>query len=660
MKPTTKELLSLLKDDKSDKLKNTAIKFDDVKFNDNQNLLKIIMKHIFFYNKNTFSKMNLESEKKRFTWVNDLLKSFYAACSLSTDNYVYEYSNGLFSLFYDSITKDYNIFIKELKQKKLKIHDLFVCLLSFLSYLNGNKNNLNIIEEIENNKTINSLCQVYISKKKKSLWQVITDYCIFIKNPIFFSYEDGNNDPKIFDVELSELKCITDMCSISDSYQNFIQTLYVCIKGCKDLRIGREENVQNYLTYIFLLLNIFLANNESWQDSILNNAYEEIFEFAYKYASHDYNVNYIDFVITYVTKYNLTKNDFFHLFLNGLINENFNKTFINIQLEGDMKDINKENVIKELIKRIYEINENDKDIKGSKNNINDDSNKNTDKNKEKLSEILIEKKESQSQENEKSDNNGQINVKESVVKDKEILNENQQEKDSNISTKTMEKSIEKEANKNSIYESIKKELISKFSDEMSVMKNNIIILNKKIQYLNEDNSILREEIQYLNEGNSALREENRKNQINIKKNAENMKSLNNKLEIISFRDLIKKILDNMITYISNRDKNIFNGASKRKEKLKILNENYKYPGIEFMKKPIKDISEKYYDSNEISHVPKIVNILKNLPIGLKGDPAENVAKRFYKIIVESKDSNVFQFMKDNLSLKKEIDSLYFK
>jgi len=227
-----------------------------------------------------------------------------------------------------------------------------------------------------------------------------------------------------------------------------------------------------------------LINGESWQDSILNNAYEEIFEFAYKYASHDYNVNYIDFVITYVTKYNLTKNDFFHLFLNGLINENFNKTFINIQLEGDIKDINKENVIKELIKRIYEINENDKDIKGSKNNINDDSNKNTDKNKEKLSEILIEKKESQSQENEKSDNNGQINVKESVVKDKEILNENQQEKDSNISTKTMEKSIEKEANKNSIYESIKKELISKFSDEMSVMKNNIIILNKKIQYLN--------------------------------------------------------------------------------------------------------------------------------------------------------------------------------
>ena len=158
------------------------------------------MQHIFFYNKNTFSKINLESEKKRFTWVNDLLKSFYAACSLYTDNYVYEYSNGLFSLFYDSITKDYNIFIKELKQKKLKIHDLFVCLLSFLSYLNGNKNNLNIIEEIENNKTINSLCQVYISKKKKSLWQVITDYCIFIKNPIFFSYEDGNNDPKIFDV----------------------------------------------------------------------------------------------------------------------------------------------------------------------------------------------------------------------------------------------------------------------------------------------------------------------------------------------------------------------------------------------------------------------------------------------------------------------------
>ena len=646
MKSTSKELLSLIKCDKTGQ---KLIKFEDFQFNKNENLLKLIMQCVFFYRNNEFEQNNIIYEKKKYAWLNDLLKNFYYLCEADgEDNNIYNYSNGLFSLFYDKIIKDYNAFIFKLKDEKSKINDLFTCLLLFFSYLNGNDKFSNIISEIEKNiSIIQPLRQSYNNTKKKSLWQIITDYCSITKMFIFYNYEDMNADKKIFDIELSELKCMVEMCQISDIYDIFVHTLYRCIKGCEDLRKDRDEKVRNYIEEIFLLLNICLRNCDNWDDELLFDTLEKIYESAFKYTSNDYNENYIDFVINYVVRFNIPTIDFFHLFLNGLIKENFNETFKKIKLE-ELKNINKENEIKELINMIYK---KDNGIVSSENafkkfrtiQLSDNS------------KIIDEEEANKSQINLEYNSIQQFTIKGNKISNTE-MNTTMTEKDS--------------AKGNNEYESLKKEFDEKFSkleNEMLLDKTNInkleseILLDKtNINKLESEILLLKEDKIKLEKEYFDLSEDHRKNKIKLEKNIQSVNTLNKSLEIISFRDLTKKVLDNMINYVSNKDNDIFYGAHKRKEKLDILNNNYKYPGIEYMKKPIKEISDKYYDSNSISHVPKLVDLFRKLPIGLKEKPTEKVAKTFINLMVNSIDENVTNFIKNQLNLYEEIDEVYFK
>ena len=350
MKSTSKELILLLKCDKANELEQKEIKFEDIQFNKKENLLKFVMRCIFFYRNNTFEQKNIISAKKKYIWLNDLLNNFYKVCEIDGDATIYDYSNGLFSLFYDKIKENYNSFINKLEDEKKQIQDLFTCLISFFSYLNGNDKYSNIISDIENNSTIiQPLRQLYNGKIKKSLWRIITDYCAMINIFILYDYKDMKKDKEVFDAELSELKCMADMCSINGIYQKFIQTLYKCIKGCNDIRKGKVESVQNFIEEIFLLLNISLRNCNSWDDDILLDILEAIYEKAFEYSSNNYNENYIDFVINYAVQFNISITDFFLLFLNGLIEENFKETFPNIKLKDDIININDENKIKELI-----------------------------------------------------------------------------------------------------------------------------------------------------------------------------------------------------------------------------------------------------------------------------------------------------------------------
>ena len=117
MKSTSKEILSLIKCDKTGQ---KVIKFEDFQFNKNENLLKFVMRCIFFYRNNTFEQMNIISAKKKHTWLNDLLNNFYKVCEIDGDATIYNYSNGLFSLFYDKIKENYNSFINKLEGKKSK------------------------------------------------------------------------------------------------------------------------------------------------------------------------------------------------------------------------------------------------------------------------------------------------------------------------------------------------------------------------------------------------------------------------------------------------------------------------------------------------------------------------------------------------------------
>ena len=82
--------------------------------------------------------------EKKHALLNDLLNNFYKVCEIDGDATIYNYSNGLFSLFYDKIMENYNSFINKLEVEKKQIQDIFTCLLSFLSYLNGNDKYSNI------------------------------------------------------------------------------------------------------------------------------------------------------------------------------------------------------------------------------------------------------------------------------------------------------------------------------------------------------------------------------------------------------------------------------------------------------------------------------------------------------------------------------------
>ena len=207
------------------------------------------------------------------------------------------------------------------------------------------------------------------------------------------------------------------------------------------------------------------------------------------------------------------------------------------------------------------------------------------------------------------------------------------------------KEKQKENESKNIYDKKYKALEQDFNNKFNQLENKISVLEKENTKMAEQISELKEEIEDLNQDNDFLNEENRRNKIEILKISDELNSLNKRIEIISFRDLSKRVIDNMITFVSQNNKNIFIGLNKRKEKLKKLNEKYNFKGIEYMKKPIEEMTKNYYDSNIISHVSKIVDIFRRQPIGLNGDPAEDIAKRFYNIIIKSKDNNVLIFMK---------------
>ena len=544
MKSTSKELLYLIKCDKTNALEQKVIKFEDFQFNKNENLLKLVMQCVFFYRNNVFEQNNIISETKKHTWLNDLLKNFYYLCeSDGEDSNIYNYSNGLFNLFYDKIIKDYNTFIFKLKDEKSKINDLFTCLLLFFSYLNGNDKFSNIIPEIENNiSIIQPLKQSYNNKKKKSLWQIITDYCSITNMFILYNYEDMNTDKIIFDTELNELKCMVEMCQISDIYYMFVHTLYRCIKGCKDLRKDREEKVKNYIEEIFLLLNICLRNCNAWDDELLFDTLEKIYESAFKYSSKDYNENYVDFVINYVVRFNIPTIDFFHLFLNGLIKENFNETFKKIKLE-EIKNINKENEIKELINIIYERDDDfGNDFKKFRTIQLSDNSKLFDEVKISNKSHII---------NLECDKIQQITIKGNKESNKEI-NTTMTAKDSgngNNENESHKKEFEEKFSKleNEILllkeDKINKDKnIHKLENKISLLKEDKINQDKNINKLENEVLLLKEDKIKLQKEYFDLSEDHRKNKIRLEKNIQSVNSLNKRLKIICFQ---KKILDNM-------------------------------------------------------------------------------------------------------------------
>jgi len=702
------KVLSLISERYQDKKDYSNINLDDLRRDTKDELLLIIIKHILFFNEKKLQCKSIKEEKKKHKWINVFIDIFISSF-IDTSELPLSYGMVIkyFCCFYEDVKKDYPDFIKDIEKLKSKINfDLFGVAICFLSFLNKNNNLLKILSELEKEPLIKELEIDNDKLTKNYLYYTITDYCILQNIPIIQDNEydaTGISKEKIID-EVKELKCYAELCPINKSFENFLLSLCSCLKDSQDIRMNKEKNVVEFIDLIFIMLNIHLRKPNYWEDSYLSIINNDIYKSSFQYCTDSFNENYIDFVISYITRYGISSEDFSYIFLKGLGKDEFNKTFKNLQLNEDIGSINNKEDIKKLIQKMYKKkkNKNKKNKNGSNSLIKD-----TQKNKidfssnEKVSGTSIEfnkkqQKEVHSLELIAEDNKEKVTREDKKVDDENIIkgkniykteDKNQYKKSStakanihdereDIIEQIYSKSL---TNKISIHEDNKDNFKEKneikdnkksnedvedikfkkiYEDFLNMKKE----MENKIQTLKEENDNkfinMKEMINNMSDEIDSLQKENRKKDIEIKQLKDDLKFVNRDLESISFRDLSKRVLNNMINFVNKKNDKLLAGISKRKEKINKINKYFKFDGIEFMQKPFQEICYRFYNSNSRSHIPDIAKDVKKLPIGLNNDPAETILKKYYEVMIDSKDEKVLDFLLNQLKIKGEINDLY--
>ena len=318
MKPTIKEILSpfYTNANKEDIKDFTGISLDQVQSEPENNLLIIILEYVFFFNGKKFSYKCL-AQNTNLALI-PLLREFYDLCISGKSNLeAYKELNSLFCTHYENIKKFYSDFLLSIEKTKSRInYDLCGCLISFLSYLNGNKEFIYILNKYTKNETIENLSLSYDKIRNNDLWCVVTDYCIINNIFILYNYNDKKEKTqKRFASELNEIKYYADVCPVEKSYKEFVDLLYICLKDCEDIRTNRQEEVKKFIDTIFFTFNLYLSKLDDYPLEII---YDAIYKSALDQSSEDMDKNYIDFIVRYILKYDLPRNSFLFLFLQGL------------------------------------------------------------------------------------------------------------------------------------------------------------------------------------------------------------------------------------------------------------------------------------------------------------------------------------------------------
>ena len=733
-----KNIFPLINDNSNKDYSN--IKFQNIKKTLQDKLLLIAMKPILFYDGDKFSCKGIKQKKKKHDWLNLFLNYLIVTFTQEEeDSTTYGIVIEYFCEFYPRIKEDFVHFIKEFEKIREKIDfDLFGVAICFLSYLNKNNKFLEILSELNKNEFIQDLKIDNDNLRKRNLYFVITDYCILykIQNIQDKDYDITGLSPQRIIKEIKELKCYAELSPISNLYRNFLLTICACLYDSRDLRINQEKNVVDLIELIFIELNLHLRKKNYWEDNYLSIIINDIYDTALKYSTDNFDENYIDFVITYILKYEIPTENFYEYFLKGLDKKEFNKVFQNLNLKEDIGDLNDKETIIKLFDRIHR----------SKNNTSNSKNKNIDSSKEKESDAsmssnqeqkkLVQQKELLKEEKEEKNN---IKEKENEIKNLNIINEKNNSiedkrerindndiheekkeisdniihKTSKIETKEIIKQESKKEKDNSIINSEFKEEIKDtnskqifldisdvekyINDKIEILKKEnekrFINLEKEIQQIKEENKQLKEDNKQIKEDNKQIKEmnilikednkrikednkqiisdkESMKQRINslekandqmdiaIKQIRENYTNLTKKLDRISFRDLSKKVLNNMIDFVNEKNGKLLSGLSKRKEKLDKINQYFNFKGIEYMQKPFREICSKYYNFNTKSYTSDIANDFHQKPFGLIGEPEGAILKSYYEIMIDSKDNKILDFLTNELKLKKEIRNLY--
>ena len=449
MKISRKKLINLLRNNDDSIIKYTGVDFSTMLVEEEEELLSFIIKNVFFYYDNKFSYKELKEKKKKIDWVQILLNEACAICEKEKEDiYLYMFFNKLFSQFFYPITKDYSNFLDSINPMKEKYpYDLFACLIAFLSYLNGNNNYINIFQDICDNDLLIKLKMKYDIHRNKMLWSIVTKYCnmynITVINEL---HEDINIDE--LKIQLIEINCFSDICQVNHLYKKLAKTIFQCLSSCdfKDLRKNRPTCVKNFIENIFVSLNLYLENDRYSQEYYLSYIFSQIFSNAYEYTSKYFNENYIDFVVQYVSTYNLPPEDFFDLFMTGLDKDNFIFKFKNIQLK-DKININDKDTIKNLV---------DEMLFGKKKKKKNKKAKSSNKNKEiknQPEEKYIKLSESQSKNDERKDYQDEskksINkIENEETKKKNNLTEIHEEEENKVKDETQNSVSNNDSNNN--------------------------------------------------------------------------------------------------------------------------------------------------------------------------------------------------------------------
>ena len=518
MKISAKKLLNLVKNNDDNILKYTGVDFSTILVEEEEELLSFIIKNVFFYNDNKFSYKELKEKKKKIDWVQILLNEACAICEKEKEDiYLYMFFNKLFSQFFYPITKEYSNFLDSINPMKEKYpYDLFACLIAFLSYLNGNNNYINIFQDICDNDLLIKLKMKYDIHRNKMLWSIVTKYCnmynITVINEL---HEDINIDE--LKIQLIEINCFSDICQVNHLYKKLAKTIFQCLSSCdfKDLRKNRPTCVKNFIENIFVSLNLYLENDRYSQEYYLSYIFSQIFSNAYEYTSKYFNENYIDFVLQYVSTYNLPPEDFFDLFMTGLDKENFVSKFKNIQLK-DKININDKDTIKNLV---------DEMLFGKKKKKKNKKAKSSNKNKEiknQPEEKYIKLSESQSKNDEIKDYQDEskksINkIENEETKKKNNLTEIHEEEENKVKNKTQNSVSNNDSYNNCELIKIKKDSniqienpnnsLASLQKEFSDFKSKLSELDKKNKDISYDISILKKENADMNSKISELEKE---------------------------------------------------------------------------------------------------------------------------------------------------------
>ena len=518
MKISAKKLLNLVKNNDDNILKYTGVDFSTILVEEEEELLSFIIKNVFFYNDNKFSYKELKEKKKKIDWVQILLNEACAICEKEKEDiYLYMFFNKLFSQFFYPITKDYSNFLDSINPMKEKYpYDLFACLIAFLSYLNGNNNYINIFQDICDNDLLIKLKMKYDIHRNKMLWSIVTKYCnmynITVINEL---HEDINIDE--LKIQLIEINCFSDICQVNHLYKKLAKTIFQCLSSCdfKDLRKNRPTCVKNFIENIFVSLNLYLENDRYSQEYYLSYIFSQIFSNAYEYTSKYFNENYIDFVVQYVSTYNLPPEDFFDLFMTGLDKENFIFKFKNIQLK-DKININDKDTIKNLV---------DEMLFGKKKKKKNKKVKSSNKNKEiknQPKEKYIKLSESQSKNDKIKDYQDETKKSLNKIENEETnkknnLTEIQEKEENKVKDETQNSVSNNDSNNNCVLIKIKNDSniqienpnnsLASLQKEFSDFKSKLSELDKKNKDISYDISILKKENADMNSKISELEKE---------------------------------------------------------------------------------------------------------------------------------------------------------